>query len=47
MSIKRCLASAILSTLAFTASATITVTGIKDFGGATVGTSCSSDRSYF
>lgn len=40
MSLKRTLLAAILGGLAFSASATITVTGTRDFGGATVGTSC-------
>ncbi len=41
MSIQRHLIAALLSGLAFSAGATITVTGTRDFGGATVGTSCS------
>jgi hypothetical protein len=41
MSLKRTLLAAVLSGLAFTAGATITVADSRDFGGATVGTSCS------
>jgi pectate lyase len=40
MSIKRIFSASFLSGLAFAAGATITVTGTRDFGGATVGTSC-------
>jgi pectate lyase len=44
MSIKHHLIAAILSGAAFAAGATITVTGTRDFGGASVGTSCDGDN---
>ena len=40
MSIKRIISATVLSGMAFAAGATITVTGTRDFGGASVGTSC-------
>ena len=40
MQFKKTLAAVLLGTMAFAAGATITVTGVRDFGGATVGTSC-------
>jgi hypothetical protein len=40
LELKKILATALLIGMPLTASATITVTGTRDFGGATVGTSC-------
>lgn len=40
MQLKKTLAAALLATMAFAAGATITVSGTRDFRGATVGTSC-------
>ena len=40
LELKKILATALLIGMPFAASATITVTGTRDFGGATVGTSC-------